>query len=160
MCLRIACQSSSGEEKPGRKAGRTEVMEDIDKSNLTALMNVNRWERCSQLGVAMHGLRRKRRQTDRDVLRAVGRGILNPLAFVGNYRLSGVYVETAALMFYPHHALEHDSELIELRPLPRLLPTRRTAHVSHARRCGTAVHTTNIFVDQLRPGAGNLNASG
>ena len=46
--MRISCQSSSGEEKPGRSAGRTELMDDIDESVCTASMNVNREETALQ----------------------------------------------------------------------------------------------------------------
>src|SRR5690348_10925565 len=46
MCFRISFQSSSGEENPGRSAGRTDVKDEcIEKScELTATMNVNRKE--------------------------------------------------------------------------------------------------------------------
>src|SRR5437868_7717323 len=44
MCLRIACQSSSGDEKPGRSAGRTEVIDDINESCICSFNECNRWE--------------------------------------------------------------------------------------------------------------------
>src|SRR5947209_8654640 len=87
----------------------------------------SRW----RLRIAMHRLGRECRQAYGDVFRPTffGRGVLDPLAGVCDDSLTGADVDLSAVMTYAQHAFQYNRELIELRSLPRLLPTLGTAHV-------------------------------
>src|SRR6187431_342381 len=69
--------------------------------------------------IAVHRVGRERWQTDGDVFRAVGTrcAVSNPLARSSDDRLSRVNIETASLVFHTDHAVQHDRNLLKLRPL-------------------------------------------
>ena len=73
----------------------------------------------------MDCVRGEGRQADRYVLRALGRGLANPLSRRHEYRLSGRDVERAALGLHAHRTGERDGVLVELRALTGFGPARR-----------------------------------
>src|ERR1051325_4130444 len=89
---------------------------------------------CSPSGVPVHGAGRKCRQADRDVLGAfrLRRGITDPLPGAGDHGLAGPNVHGAAPVLHAQHPAQHDSVLVELRSLSRLLPPARAPHVGNA----------------------------
>src|SRR5438034_10678195 len=100
----------------------------------------------------MNDVRRKRGETDRDVLRPffAGRGVLHPFSARDDDRLAGADVERAAPGGHTHRAAQHDGVLVELRRLSRLDPAARTAHPRDARVRGAGVHAPDELLDQFR----------
>src|SRR4051812_10026071 len=84
--------------------------------------------------VAMHGLRRERRYTDRDVLGAahLGTTVPNPFAGRGDHRLTGVHVNRAGIVLDAQHPAQDDGDLFECGPLAGLDPSRGRHHARHA----------------------------
>jgi len=58
--------------------------------------------------------------------------VADPLAGVGDYGLSGGYVEGAVFVFYVQRAFEDDGELVEGGSLAGLEPSGGAAHVGYA----------------------------
>src|SRR5215471_20620783 len=100
----------------------------------------------------MHTFRRKRWQTNRNILGAtrLRRGVLDPLTRMGDDSLPSLHLETSPLMLNSQHSLQYNRELYEFRRLPRFNPTFRAAHMCNARGRGPAVHAANVFVDDFR----------
>jgi hypothetical protein len=62
----------------------------------------------------------------------VGSGVADPLAGVGDYGLSGGYVEGSVFVFYVQRAFQDDGEFVEGGSLARLEPSGGAAHVGYA----------------------------
>ena len=97
------------------------------------------------LGVPVDGLHRKRRQAYRDVFGTpVRRAVANPLAGRCDDSLSSVDVDHAVLVLDADGALQHDRDLLELRPLPGLVPSRRRDHARDAHRGMSGVDAAGV----------------
>src|SRR5688572_16652437 len=106
----------------------------------------------------MDRVHRKRRQAHGDVFgAAVRRAVANPLAGRRDDRLSGVDVDHAVLVLDTHGALQHDRDLLELRPLSGFLPSRRRDHARDAHRGMAGVDAAGVLLDPLRRRPGSLN---
>src|ERR1051325_8309262 len=100
----------------------------------------------------MNCLRRKCRQTDGDIFRAVWhwRAVLNPFTCSCKHGLAGVHIEPAIRICDAQGSLEDKGELVKFRRLAWLYPSTRAAHVSHAEAGFASVHASNVFIDQFR----------
>lgn len=100
----------------------------------------------------MNCLRRECRQTDGDVLGAVGprRTITDPLARLSDDGLADANLQNAAFVFDTEHTGEHNGYLVEGRPLAGLDPTTRRFHASDAELVVAGIHAADEFFDQLR----------
>ena len=72
-------------------------------------------------------------------------------------RLAGVHIGNALLVLDANHAAKHDRDLLEIRPLTRLLPSRRRLHAGDADVRVARVHAACVFFDALRRMSGGLN---
>src|SRR5215471_10217983 len=99
----------------------------------------------------MNGLRRKCRQTNRNIFRSlrIRRAVLYPLGSVSNNRLAGPHVYHAVFMRDAQRTFEHEGEFIEFWRLPRFDPTARAAHVRDAQARLAGVHAADKFVDEF-----------
>src|SRR5271154_2635252 len=90
-------------------------------------------ERFSGL-VAVDGVHREGGEADGYVFGAafVGSGIADPLAGVGDYGLSGGYVEGAFFVFFVQRAFQDDGEFVEGGGLPGFEPSGGAAHAGYA----------------------------
>src|SRR4051812_44920942 len=113
----------------------------------------------SLLGVAMDGLHAEGRYTNRDVARALGRTVADPLAGTGVHGLTTRHLEASTFEFDQQRTFEHHRVLVELGLLPRLLPTRRALHDRHAELLVAAVHAADQLIDRLRLVPGCLDPS-
>src|SRR5271169_1769539 len=104
------------------------------------------------LAVAMHCLRRERRQAKRNVFSATRKWsrVAHPFATVRDHGLPGRYIYFARLMMHPQCAPQHHRVLVKLRSLTRLLPALRTTHVRHADAGSRGVDPPDILVNDLR----------
>jgi len=86
----------------------------------------------------MDPLHRKRRQTNRDVFRAVraGSAIPHPLPFMGDNRLARSHVYETVAMLDSQTSAEDYRELFEFRCLSGLDPAAGAPHMRHAGRAG------------------------
>src|SRR5256714_9762538 len=101
--------------------------------------------------ITVHDARSEGRQADGDVLRpAAGRAVTHPFARPGVHALAGRDRHPAAIELDDQGSPQHDRELVELRPLPRLGPAGRAAHVGDAERGFTRAGPSHVLVDQLR----------
>src|SRR6266516_2898316 len=81
--------------------------------------------------ITVHDARSEGRQADGDVLRpAAGRAVTHPFARPGVHALAGLDRHPAAIELDDQGSPEHDRELVDLGPLPRLGPAGRAAHVA------------------------------
>src|SRR5437588_12088585 len=103
------------------------------------------------LGVAVHGLRRERRQANRDVLGPLShrRAVLNPLTSAGNDRLARVHLDYAGLMRDAQLAAQHYRVFVKLGSLSRFDPAAWTAHVSDTHSIIAGVHPADMFVNDV-----------
>ena len=110
----------------------------------------------------MNGVRRERRQADRDILRAAGqgRGIANPFSAVRDDGLARLHIEVPMLMVDAEGAVQDQRVLIEVRSLSRFLPPLGTAHVSYTDARRLRVHAPDIFIDEFGSGSSGLDTSG
>src|SRR2546427_10568649 len=100
--------------------------------------------------------RRERGQEDGDVLRAFGsrRAVADPLARPSDDGLAGVDVERAAVVLDANHPAQDDNDLLELRTLTRLLPTRWRDHARDADAGVPGVDAARELFNAFRFGAG------
>lgn len=109
--------------------------------------------------VAMHRMRRKRRQAHGNIFRPIvtGGAVTHPLAAMHENRLSGGYFLNRIAGFHLQFTLKHNRVLVELRRLSRLLPARWTGHLGDTDCCRLRIHLANKLFDNLRrpPGRGN-----
>src|SRR3982750_3513498 len=91
--------------------------------------------------VPVNGVWRESRQAHGNILRPFGRTVSDPLSPTGNHGLTGLHVQGAAFMLYPEQALQNQGELIELRPLSRLHPSRWAPHMGDAGPVRLRVHS-------------------
>jgi hypothetical protein len=112
--------------------------------------------------VAMHGFHREGRQANCEILGSRGfrRAVADPFVFVRDDSLSGANVERASGVLDAQAAVRHDSELVELRRLARLLPSARTTHVRDAHGGSAGVYAADVLVNEFWLGACGLDASG
>ncbi len=112
--------------------------------------------------VTNYGVHGKRREADGEIFRAffTWGAVAYPLAFVGDYGLSGADVEGSAAVLDSQLALNDDGEFIEARCLAGFNPSTGTAHVSDRERFGVGVHAADVFVDQFGLVSGGFNSRG
>ncbi len=118
-------------------------------------------EAARRLVVPVHRLHRERGQAHGDVLGPlrIGGRVAHPLAGAGEDRLPGAHVHLAALVLDVDGALDDDRVLVEVGALAGLDPARGGAHVRDAHALLAVVHPPGVLVDQLRLGAGRLDAA-
>lgn len=104
----------------------------------------------------MHGLRRERRQTHGNVVRAfrARRAVAHPFTGAGHNGLARVHVEHAAVVFDSQRSGEDQREFVKLRSLARLDPAAVAAHVRNAQSGFAAIHPANELFDDFRLVAG------
>jgi hypothetical protein len=104
-----------------------------------------------RIPVAVHGVHRESRNTNRNVFGAAfaRSGVAHPLPSVGDHRLSGGDVECASCVLHAQRAFENDRELIELGSLAGLDPSLRAAHVRDAGRRRFGIDASDVFINQL-----------
>src|SRR5438552_1607544 len=109
----------------------------------------------------MYRVRREGGETNGDIFCALGcrRAVLDPLAGMRDDRLAGANIQNAASVRDPQEPFQDDGELLEFRSLAWLGPTGRTSHVGDAKPNVAGVHSTNVFIDELRLVAGRFNSS-
>src|SRR4051812_17781834 len=110
----------------------------------------------------MHCFRRKSRQTNRDVFRAIRmwRAVLHPFTAMSNYRLTGRDVQRSPSVSHSQRTFEDQSEFVELRRLSRLNPTARAAHVRDAQSRFGGIYPADKFIDEFWFVAGSGDARG
>src|SRR4051794_11978965 len=98
----------------------------------------------------------ERRQADRDVVGALGPArVADPLARLGEDGLAGPHVGRTALVVDDDLTAEDDGDLVELRCLERLVPSRRGDHVRDGHRLVAGVDASDVLVDDLAAGHGD-----
>ena len=88
-------------------------------------------------------------EVDGKVLGPLGRAVAHPFAWVAHDRLSGMHFERATLMLDAQHTHQHETDLHELWPLTRLLPTRWRVHARNADSAVLRVDVTDELLDLL-----------
>jgi hypothetical protein len=68
---------------------------------------------------------------------------------MSHHGLTGPNIDRAAFVFDPEHPSKNNSDLLELRPLTRLLPFSGRDHARHAHGGMTGVDTSRVFFDPL-----------
>jgi len=122
--------------------------------------NTARARRTDSNPITVNRLRGKPRDAHSNVLRSVrpGRAVPNPCPAPCDHSLACVDLEHAVGGLYPQGAAKHYRVFIELRCLPRLLPTSGTSHVSDAHLLRVRIDSADKLVDQLRLVASRLNS--
>src|SRR5262245_15786710 len=120
------------------------------------------WLATPRLRIPVHGLRRKGRPADGDVLRAdlAGRAVLHPLAARRDDRLARLHVNRLAARCDAEHSLKHDGVFVELGRLPRLDPASGAAHQGNAHRVRPGIDPANKLLDPLGLVARRLDNGG
>src|SRR4029453_16028629 len=111
--------------------------------------------------VAPDCLQRERRHAHRDVLGAARfrSAVANPPPGMCHDRLSGAHHERAAFVLHAQGAVQDDGNLLEVGPLPRLLPTGWRDHARDTDRGMSGVDSPGKLFDPLRQIAGSLDNS-
>ena len=83
--------------------------------------------------------------------------VADPLLGRGDYGLAGANVDDAALVLDSEQTSQHDRDLLELGPLPGLLPATGRDHTRDANSCMPRVYAARVLLDSFRLGARGLD---
>lgn len=99
----------------------------------------------------MDGVRREGREANGDVLSAIlTRGaVSDPLSGFGEDGLAGRNHHLAAFVLHLQGSPQHDGVFVEFRPLARLHPSARRAHMGDGKAGGTCIDPADVFINQL-----------
>src|SRR5947208_12863963 len=107
--------------------------------------------------VAVHRLRRERRQADRHVLGAVGRAVAHALAGTRVDGLAWADLQTPAVVLDDEATCEHERVLVEVRCLSGFRPPGRTRHPRDADGGFARRGAADELIDPLRQVARRLD---
>ena len=100
--------------------------------------------------------------TNRNILGPVftRRTVPDPLAGMGDDRLSRLHLKVPTGMLNPQRASEHEGIFLESRGLSRLDPSGRALHMGNTDARCFCVYATDMLKDDLRLIAGSLDFCG